>query len=48
MRVYQILDGSIVLVYGADPAPADSKLLADQDVVELVTITDHVETVAQA
>lgn len=44
LRVYQLSDGSIQLVYDEDAAPADpaAKLLVDQDVVEEVTTTPHV------
>ena len=45
-RVYQLDDGTIVLVYGCDEAPSNGKILADHDIVELVTVTDHVEDVA--
>lgn len=48
-RVYQLVDGTVVLVFGNDPAPApDAKLLADHDIVDVATITDHVEPVAQS
>lgn len=43
-RVYQAeLNGEISLVYGDGPGPDTSKLLADHDVVELITVTDHIE-----
>ena len=44
-RVYQLPDGSIVLVFGSDAAPTDGKLLADHDIVDVATISDHVEPV---
>lgn len=42
-RVYQLEDGSIVLVFGSDVIPENAKLLADHDVQEVATVTDHVE-----
>jgi hypothetical protein len=42
-RVYQLPDGSIQLVFGSDAPPVDGKLLADHDIVDIVTVTDHVE-----
>ncbi len=41
-RVYQQADGTITLVFGNDPAPEDAKLLADHDIVDVATVTDHV------
>lgn len=41
-RIYQMPDGSIQLVFGNDPAPVDGKLLADHDIVDTTTVTDHV------
>ena len=44
-RVYQsTVDQSVTLVFGDDPAPADSNLLADHDIVDTATVTDHVES----
>lgn len=43
LRVYQLSDLSIQLVFGEDPAPSDAKLLSDHDVSEVSTITNHVE-----
>lgn len=41
-RVYQMQDGSIVLIYGDDLVPVDVvKLLADHDVTEMITVVDH-------
>jgi hypothetical protein len=42
-RVYQMTDGSITLVFGDDVGPADAKLLADHDIVDMASVTDHVE-----
>lgn len=39
-RVYS-RRGEIILVFGNDPAPCDATLLADHDVHEVVTITEH-------
>ena len=48
-RIYQGSDGTITLVYGSDPIPVnidgtEMSLLADHDVAELVTVTDHVSS----
>jgi hypothetical protein len=43
-RVFQLEDGSISLVFGNDPAPADAKLLADHDVSDTTIVSDHVDT----
>lgn len=45
-RVYQMVDGSINLVYGDVPAPFNpdgslQHLLADHDVTEEITVSDH-------
>lgn len=42
-RVYQMPDGSILLVFGEDVAPEEANLLADHDVSDVTTVTDHVE-----
>jgi hypothetical protein len=42
-RVYQMPDGSVLLVYGNDPAPDGGKLLADHDIQETAVVIDHVE-----
>lgn len=42
-RVYQLEDSSIQLVFGNDPGPENAKLLADHDIVDTATITDHVD-----
>lgn len=42
-RVYQLEDGSIILVFGNDPAPENAKLLADHDVSDVTIVTDHIE-----
>ena len=54
LRVYQLADGSIDLVFGDDapdnPLPIDPatnatpKILCDHDVVETATWTNHVES----
>lgn len=43
LRVYQLQDLSIQLVFGSDEAPVDAKLLSDHNVEEVTTVTDHVE-----
>lgn len=43
MRVFKLPDNSLQMVFGCDAAPLDGKLLVDQDIVELVVATDHVE-----
>jgi hypothetical protein len=43
-RIYQMSDGSIFLVFGNDPvSDVGAKLLADHDIVDVATVTDHVE-----
>lgn len=42
-RVYQAPDGSITLIFGNDAAPEGQKLLADHDIMDIVTVNDHVE-----
>jgi hypothetical protein len=47
-RVYQMADGSIVLVFNDDPVPVDAngvdgKVLCDHDISDVSTVTDHVE-----
>lgn len=43
-RIYQATDGSITLVFGNDLIPPEAgKLLADHDIVDTCTVTDHVE-----
>lgn len=43
LRVYQLPDMSIQLVFGEDVAPDGSKLLSDHDVSEVTTVSDHAE-----
>lgn len=42
-RIYQMTDGSIILVFGNDDPPVGGKLLADHDINDSCTVTDHVE-----
>lgn len=44
LRVYQYVDGSTELVFGDGPAPENAKLLVDQDVVTVTTVTPHIES----
>ena len=45
-RVYQDpTSKEITLIYGEDAAPVGATLLADHDVMDFTTVTDHVETV---
>lgn len=55
-RIFQMVDGSIIIVYENDPIPVDDiddklvpgTILADHDVIETATVTDHVEPVPAA
>lgn len=43
-RVYRAVDGTIELVFGNDPVSDETwVLLADHDICQVVTVTDHVE-----
>jgi hypothetical protein len=46
-RIYQDANGEITLVFGNDNVPVTSegfpKLLADHDVVQVTTVTPHVD-----
>ena len=44
LRVCQLPDGTIQLVFGSDPIDPTWKLLSDHDVSEVVTVTDHVQS----
>lgn len=44
-RVYQLPDSSIQLIFGEDAPPDGAKLLADHDIVDVATVSDHVEPV---
>lgn len=44
-RVYQLPDNTIELVLGNDPQPAEWVLLADHDIVQITTVTDHMDPV---
>jgi hypothetical protein len=45
LRVCQLSDGSIQLVFGSDVIDPTWKVLSDHDVTEVVTVTDHIPSV---